>query len=74
MPRPPQDPRAQSCRWPNGEPGQVGFHFCGDPAEPGKPYCAPHCKRAYRLVKAIDATWSIPCHPRQGAFPWQPSS
>ena len=63
-PRPRLDPRAQSCRWPSGEPGQAGFHFRGEPAEPGKPYCALHCKRAYRLVRAIDAAGSIPCHPK----------
>ena len=38
----------KQCRWPVGEPGTEGFHFCGDPAiVPGKPYCAAHCKIAY---------------------------
>ncbi|MBL6957527.1 MAG: global cell cycle regulator GcrA-like protein [Rhodospirillales bacterium] len=35
------------CSWPDGEPGTEEFHFCGQPAIAGKPYCAPHCERAY---------------------------
>jgi GcrA cell cycle regulator len=30
-----------------GDPRQPGFHFCGEPAEAGKPYCAHHCHVAY---------------------------
>jgi GcrA cell cycle regulator len=37
------------CRWPIGEVGKPGFHFCCVPAViPGKPYCAEHCAKAYR--------------------------
>lgn len=39
-----------SCRWPVGEPGRRGFHFCGASGadlENGRPYCAQHAKRAY---------------------------
>ena len=39
--------RAGMCSWPIGEPGTEGFHFCGKPAVPGKPYCAEHCSIAY---------------------------
>lgn len=38
----------KKCQWPHGHPGEKGFHFCGAPVEPGKPYCTPHCQRAYR--------------------------
>lgn len=36
-----------SCLWPIGDPSQEDFHFCGDPAVEGKPYCEVHCARAY---------------------------
>ena len=36
-----------SCLWPIGDPSQPDFHFCGDSAVPGKPYCEEHCARAY---------------------------
>lgn len=36
-----------SCLWPLGDPGDSGFHFCGDQAVEGKPYCPEHCARAY---------------------------
>ncbi|WP_374653150.1 GcrA family cell cycle regulator [Dongia sp.] len=38
---------SKSCSWPVGDPKQPGFHFCGDVAEPGRPYCAHHCTIAY---------------------------
>lgn len=38
---------AGMCSWPEGEPGDPAFRFCGQPAAPGKPYCAGHCERAY---------------------------
>jgi GcrA cell cycle regulator len=38
---------SKSCSWPVGDPKQPGFHFCGEPAEPGRPYCANHCHVAY---------------------------
>lgn len=42
------------CRWPIGNPGDVGFGFCGKPAPKGDSYCAPHRARAYVKPK-IDA-------------------
>lgn len=36
------------CKWPLGHPGEADFHFCGERAEPGQPYCADHCRRAYQ--------------------------
>ena len=38
----------KQCHWPIGHPGEAGFHFCGGPAEPDRPYCAAHCAMAYR--------------------------
>ena len=36
------------CRWPMGHPGEPDFHFCGDHANPGFPYCVAHCGVAYQ--------------------------
>ncbi len=36
------------CMWPIGDPKSAEFHFCGEPADPGRPYCAPHCAQAYQ--------------------------
>ena len=36
------------CRWPMGHPGEPDFHFCGQPANPGYPYCVAHCGVAYQ--------------------------
>ena len=40
----------RGCLWPVGDPGDADFHFCGDEAVPGKPYCGAHCAKAY-IVK-----------------------
>jgi GcrA cell cycle regulator len=36
------------CKWPMGHPGEPDFHFCGQPANPGFPYCVAHCGVAYQ--------------------------
>jgi GcrA cell cycle regulator len=36
------------CKWPMGHPGEPDFHFCGEPANPGYPYCVAHCGVAYQ--------------------------
>jgi len=36
------------CRWPIGHPGEPDFHFCGEQANPGFPYCVNHCGVAYQ--------------------------
>ena len=36
------------CKWPIGHPGEPDFHFCGQPANPGFPYCVEHCGVAYQ--------------------------
>jgi GcrA cell cycle regulator len=33
---------ANTCRWPEGDPGTAGFHFCGRKAASPGPYCGPH--------------------------------
>ena len=38
---------AGMCSWPHGHPGTKEFHFCGQSAVEGKPYCAAHCAKAY---------------------------
>lgn len=34
------------CRWPIGDPLSNNFHYCGEYAEPGQPYCETHRKLA----------------------------
>ncbi|WP_298020882.1 GcrA family cell cycle regulator [uncultured Parasphingopyxis sp.] len=36
------------CKWPMGHPGEPDFHFCGEPINPGFPYCVEHCGRAFQ--------------------------
>jgi len=36
------------CKWPLGHPGEPDFHFCGEPVNPGFPYCVAHCGLAYQ--------------------------
>src|SRR4029453_12079623 len=36
------------CRWPMGHPGEPDFYFCGQPSNPGSPYCVQHCGVAYQ--------------------------
>lgn len=43
--------RPGMCSWPIGEPQDPNFHFCGEEAVPGKPYCAHHCAVAYVKVR-----------------------
>ena len=35
------------CCWPIGDPKEGGFHFCGDPSEPARPYCEQHSAVAH---------------------------
>jgi len=53
-PRVPQPPLAlgkSACKWPIGHPDEPGFHFCGEHALLGKPYCPEHYRRAYVAVR-----------------------
>ena len=36
-----------SCRWPQGDPKEKNFSFCGRPCVEGRPYCAEHVREAY---------------------------
>jgi GcrA cell cycle regulator len=38
----------QTCHWPIGDPGSSDFIFCGGNTVAGLPYCAYHCRIAYR--------------------------
>ena len=38
---------AGDCRWPIGNPGEAGFHFCARQKVSGYSYCADHVRRAY---------------------------
>lgn len=49
---------AQSCRWPNGDPQDESFSFCGCEAVAGLPYCDDHCRAAYQVptrTRTLDA-------------------
>jgi GcrA cell cycle regulator len=37
------------CRWPNGDPRDAEFNFCGCQAVPGLPYCEEHAQLAYQV-------------------------
>ncbi|PPR47720.1 MAG: hypothetical protein CFH19_00330 [Alphaproteobacteria bacterium MarineAlpha5_Bin9] len=37
----------ETCQWPNGDPQDKDFHFCGDKTLINKPYCKKHCDVAY---------------------------
>ena len=41
------DLKPTSCRWPEGDPKDPDFHFCGKEIVPGKSYCEEHCAVAY---------------------------
>ncbi len=38
----------RTCKWPIGDPAEDGFHFCGLPVVPGKPYCKYHVEVAFQ--------------------------
>lgn len=40
-----------TCKWPIGDPGTDGFHFCGRGADASMPYCAEHARLAYQPVQ-----------------------
>ena len=40
-----------ACKWPIGHPDEPDFHFCGEHALLGKPYCMEHYSRAYVVSK-----------------------
>lgn len=40
----------QMCKWPIGDPGAEGFHFCGHRNFNNLPYCEYHSRLAYQPV------------------------
>lgn len=40
------------CKWPIGEPGAAGFHFCGKGSSISGPYCPGHACRAFLPVSS----------------------
>lgn len=40
-----------TCKWPIGDPGRPGFHFCGRAADSNAPYCTEHARLAYQPVQ-----------------------
>jgi GcrA cell cycle regulator len=40
----------RTCKWPNGDPLNEDFHFCGTASKDGSPYCAYHARLAYQPV------------------------
>lgn len=44
------DLKPDSCRWPEGDPKDPDFRFCGEPCAAGKIYCEEHCAVAYTGV------------------------
>jgi len=47
---PMKDLRDKMCRWPNGDPQEEGFSFCGCNAVEGLPYCPIHAEIAYQVT------------------------
>jgi GcrA cell cycle regulator len=39
------------CKWPIGDPRQPDFHFCGEDAQVGLPYCSHHASVAYQPAR-----------------------
>ena len=42
----------RTCKWPNGNPGEEEFHFCGHESLEGIPYCQYHARVAYQAPDA----------------------
>ena len=39
---------SRTCKWPIGDPTQPDFHYCGQPPQSGRPYCAIHDDMSYQ--------------------------
>ena len=48
------------CRFPEGDPGDVGFHFCGEPVIKGKSYCQTHAERCYLNQGHVAGPFKLP--------------
>lgn len=45
------DLKERMCRFPQGDPRESGFSFCGCDTVPGLPYCPEHARIAYQAGK-----------------------
>ncbi|MEM6812471.1 MAG: GcrA family cell cycle regulator [Pseudomonadota bacterium] len=45
-----EDLRDKMCRWPNGDPEDENFSFCGCETVEGSPYCKVHTEIAYQVT------------------------
>lgn len=45
--------KGHQCRFPFGDPGAKGFHYCGHQKKDGSSYCEEHHKRVYRSYAEI---------------------
>jgi Bacterial dnaA protein helix-turn-helix/GcrA cell cycle regulator len=56
-----------TCRFPIGDPGEPGFHFCGEAPIARYPYCARHTRIAYQpdsaLEQPVPALHGYTCRP-----------
>jgi GcrA cell cycle regulator len=43
-----EDINESACRWPIGDPTSEEFAYCGIQSAKGRPYCAGHCRMAYK--------------------------
>lgn len=69
---------AGECRWPIGDPPEPGFHFCGERAADGSPYCATHEARRFvpgsaRFFKEKEIDKLIASVERRAATPFAES-
>ena len=39
---------SRTCKWPIGDPAELGFHYCGQPPQSGRNYCDAHERRSYQ--------------------------
>lgn len=44
------DLKPRMCRWPEGDPRESGFGFCGCETTQGLPYCSEHARLAYQAA------------------------
>ena len=45
-----EDLRDKMCRWPNGDPQEKNFSFCGCDTIEASPYCEKHTEIAYQIT------------------------
>ncbi len=53
------DLTSRHCRYPHGTPGQIGFHYCGQPPKAGASWCPTHAARMWQPKKAESADTSV---------------